>query len=341
MSYRLLNALARIPMPSSAKTVLMAIACHADIKTFETFVGTKTIVAHSGLTRRYVIELRHKLVESGWLINTGKVHKKYATPIYRVALDNIPPDIRQACGLPVGSVLSAAQEGAAPSTSACFPVHPNQSVKPVMKKDQVKTSAAVAGLACAQSGEQGKKEQGKSVGAKGGPADASQPGSDSKLVTAWKAAHSAAGLPPPELSPPECYQLAQIAKGPKAIDYLTLREQVIPQVVLHWQAFCAHAKSALVHNHSKAPFPAAPSVGFLLAYRKVAAAFLAKLAVPQGLEIAQFSAKQWPAKIGKLPKALPKPKSWNTPIWSGHPSAPDAAEAHETSWDNPPELVDE
>ena len=342
MSYRLLNALARTPMPSSEKNVLMAIACHANNETYETFVGTKTLVAHSGLTRRYLIALRHKLVDSGWLVRTGKVNKKYGTRIYRVVIDNIPADIRTACGLPSGGVLPAAQGSVTQSTPPCSPVHPNQSVESVTKEGQVKTSAAVAELVYTPDEKVDKGKQGEAEEeAKGDGHEGKEKVGNSKLVEAWKDAHAAAGLTVPELSALEGYQLGQIAKGVKAVNYAKLRDVVIPKVVLNWQAFCGYAKSmGHVHFHSNAPFPPVPSVGFLLKYRKSALGFVANLADAGEFEkeMVQFWVKTWPAEVGALPKGLPKLKSWNTPIWKGHPEVVSSAGDKDTSWDVPPEL---
>jgi hypothetical protein len=215
-------------------------------------------------------------------------------------------------------VLSTTLGSAAKSTELCSPVHPNQSDDAVKKTSQVKTSTAYAELALHAENKIGKtdkeKKKGKTTTKELNLKNADQ-GQDSQIVNAWKAAHLTAGLKVPMLTALECFQLGQLAKGKFALDYKTTRDVIIPQVVGNWPEFCKFAQGHLAHIKSKAPFPVSPHIGFLLKHKHVAFQYST---ADEATKWVYLHDDHQP-KFGPLPKGMPKPPTWNTPIWKGHP----------------------
>lgn len=143
--------------------------------------------------------------------------------------------------------------------------------------------------------------------------------SDSVLVQTWKAAHKAAGLSVPNVSALEGHQLRQLMKGKHPLDYKFVVESLIPTIVKHWAHFCAWSHVKFVHLGSKLPMPPQPSVGFLLRYKMIASGYLN---ASEGEKIICGNAmEKLPPKFGMLPKKVPKPKNWHSPIWKGHPTS--------------------
>jgi hypothetical protein len=143
---------------------------------------------------------------------------------------------------------------------------------------------------------------------------------DSKLVEAWKFAHADAGMPAPELSAEGCAQLSQLTKGEHALDYVHVRDHLIPDIVSHWAEFCSWVYTWYgVHQKSQAPMPQLPNVGFLLKY-KVLASDYAEMSSEEKALSKEGTDLQGPVKFGALPKGIPKPKSSNTSVWQGHPT---------------------
>lgn len=75
-------------LPRNQKYVLLAYADHADHAGEGVFPSIDLVAWKTGYKRRQVINMKNGLVENKYLVQTGTM--KSGTPIYRIALENLP-----------------------------------------------------------------------------------------------------------------------------------------------------------------------------------------------------------------------------------------------------------